>query len=483
MTGQNDIRILAGGAVITVDAERRILDPGAIVMQGSLILKVGERDEVLQAYPMAERIDLEHTVMLPGLIDTHGHAGHGLTKGIADGIGDEWNDIMEDIYFRSTDEAFWRAESFLSALEHLEFGVTTSLSMTGSAPRVDNPRYAVAASGGYAELGLRHIVALGPPGPPWPKHFRDLATGSAIEVSLDRALQTTSDTIDQIHGSADGRISVFVGPSGLVPEMENGVATDFSVRQMRGVLELALTKRTSIHAHAYAGQILAAANAFPEILGLHLSLAHCAGISVEEARIMAEQGVSASHGPLTHAFALARFPLIEALDAGVTVAISTDGSSPDRSFDLLSQGRVAAQLQRAHFADTTLLPAGKILEMMTIDAAQAIGMADRIGSLEAGKQADIIALNLRSARLGPRLMLLQRVVYAASGSDVEFVMVDGNVLRQHASTTGVDVDGILDDAQRAAEDAFERAGIESYLRQHPDVWRSVRYRDVSVGRD
>src|SRR5699024_6751353 len=125
-------------------------------------------------------------------------------------------------------------------------------------------------------------------------------------------------------------------------------------------------KGVGIHAHAYMGQIKAAADAFPDILNEKLCLAHCAGITAGEIRIMAENGVSASHGPLTKAYARDRFPVIEALDAGVNVVISTDGSGPDRSFDLLSQGRIAVQLQRVHFQDTFLLPSGKALEMMTI---------------------------------------------------------------------------------------------------------------------
>lgn len=89
--------------------------------------------------------------------------------------------------------------------------------------------------------------------------------------------------------------------------------------------------------------VRAAHIADPELLGPHVCLAHRAGIEPEEITIMAASGTAASHGPLTHAYVEARFPLIEARDAGVYVVISTDGASPDRSFDLLSQGSVAAQ--------------------------------------------------------------------------------------------------------------------------------------------
>jgi 5-methylthioadenosine/S-adenosylhomocysteine deaminase len=468
------VTLLIGGAVVTIDQDRRILDPGAIAVENDRILAVDTPETLRSQYIGADEVDLRHAVIMPGLVDSHGHAGHGMTKGIAPGA--DWLETIAKVYFHASDEEFWRAESFLSALEHIEFGVTTSLSMTGSQPRIDDPRYAIAAAKGYQDLGLRHIVALGPPGgdPPW--HYTDVSNGSEKQVDLHTALDTTAAAIDQIHGSAEGRVSCYVGPSSLTNGMDaGGNATDLAIAQMRGVHELANTLGVGVHSHAYAGQIKAAANAFPDVLNEKLCLAHCAGITSGEIRIMAQNDVSASHGPLTKAYARDRFPLIEALEAGVNVVISTDGSGPDRSFDLLSQGRVAVQLQHVHFQDTFLLPSGKVLEMMTIDAARALGMDDQIGSLESGKKADIIALDMRTARMSPRLMIPQRLVFVGSGLDVEFMMVDGLVLMQDRAYDWIDVDTILDDAQRSAEECFDRAGVLDALLEHPREWSEVRY--------
>lgn len=474
MTTTPAITIIVGGAIVTMDAQRRVLDPGAIAVQNDRIVAVGTPDGIIEQYPGGSRIQLGHTAIMPGLIDTHGHAGHGMTKALDD--GNDWLELVAQLYFQASDDEFWRAESALSALEHLEFGVTTSLSMTGSMPRIDDARYAEQAASGYAALGLRHIVALGPPIGPPPWQYTDVLNGKHISADLDHAMRTTADAIARLHGTHDGRISVFVGPSGLVSEIDdNGRATAFSIEQMRAVNDLADESGVNIHAHAYAGHLSAAANAFPDILTPRLCLAHCAGISLEEVEIMAQSGVSASHGPLTNAFVRARFPLTEALEAGVNVVISTDGSGPDRSFDLLAQGRIAAQLQRAHFADPSILPAGKILEMMTLNAAKALGMDDEIGSIEVGKKADIIALNMRSARMSPRLMIPQRLVYVGSGLDVEFVMVDGSVLMKNRSFEHIDVDQILDDAQRAVTATIERAGRRDSLEQPKNMWGSVRY--------
>ncbi len=476
--------LLTGGTVITVDEDRRVLEPGAVAVDNGQIVEVGDRDELVSRYSSERQIDLPDAVLLPGLVDSHGHAGHAMTKNLAVAEG-KWLDVVGDVYFQASDTEFWRAESHLAALEHLESGVTTSISFTGSYSRVDDPKYAVAAAEGYGELGLRHVVTLGPPNPPFPMECYDVEADEPTAVDLDGAFETTATVIDRLDGTRDGRLSVYVGLSQLVPEVEvdgetmatgfttdgeiigspesgDVRATEHSWNQMETAVALAEEKETNIHAHAYAGQVDIAVDSVPEILSPRLSLAHCCGMRDTELETMAYRGVSASHGPLTHAYARKRFPLVEAMEAGVNVAISTDGAAPDRSFDLLSQGRIAAQLQRVHFENTSLLPAARVLEMMTIDAARALGMDDEVGSLEAGKRADIIAVDLNSARLQPSYRLPERVVHYASGSDVSFVMVDGSVLLEDRDFGDIDVSGILEDAQTAAKETFERAGVAEY---------------------
>jgi cytosine/adenosine deaminase-related metal-dependent hydrolase len=490
----NETTLLLGGAVITVDEERRIIDPGAVAVEGDRIVAVDDRETIQGEYSGDEEVELENAVLLPGLVDSHGHAGHGFTKGLGGGPGSAWMSAVDEVYFHASTEEFWEAESYLSALEHVEMGVTTSLSYPGSYPRVDDPKYAEAAASGYADLGLRHVVNLGPPDPPYPKAYTDAATGATREADLDDAIETTAAVIDSLDGTEDGRISAFVGPSSLVPEVVSdgevrqtgligggafepaeGDASETSIEQLEKVLELAESKGVNVHTHAFGGQVRAAAEAVPEILGPDLSLAHCAGLTDRELEIMAEHDVSASHGPLTHAYALSRFPVVEAMEAGVNVAISTDGAAPDRSFDLLSQGRVGAQLQRVHFNDIEVMPSGTVLEMMTIDAAESLGMADEVGSLEPGKQADVVAVDLDAAGLRPRTSLLHRIVHYASGNDVEFVMVDGEVLLRDDEPVDVDTQEILDRADEVALETFERAGVLDGIGTHSNAWGAVRY--------
>lgn len=472
--------VIVGGPVVTVDADRRIVDPGAVAVDGNRIVAVGPREDLLDAHGDADRIDRRGHAILPGLVDSHGHAGHGLTKNLGEGTG-EWLSAVRDLYFRATGASFWEAEGRLAALERLRAGVTTSLSYLGSMPRVDHPRYARAAAQGYAEFGLRHVVGVGPPDG-LPTTYEDPDRDEETTVDLDHVLATTRRVVDDLHGEADGRLSVAVTPSSLVSEVdEAGAATPAATEELRRSAELAADRNVPFHAHAYGGMVEAAAEACPEALTDRLFLAHCAGLSAGELDLLAEHGVGASHGPLTHAYASDRFPVVEAMERGITVAVSTDGSAPDRSFDLLAQGRVAAQLQRAHFGDTALLPAGKVLEAMTVDAARLLGMADEVGSLEAGKRADVVAVDLQSAKLGPRPatgQVVPRLVGYADGSDVSLVVVDGAVrFRDDAVTVedAPDADAVLAAAADEEARAVDRAGVGDLQEAHPDLWGSVRF--------
>jgi cytosine/adenosine deaminase-related metal-dependent hydrolase len=470
----DETRVLEGGAVVTVDADRRVLDPGAVVVEGGRVRAVDDRASVREAHPDADRIELHEHVLLPGLVDTHGHAGHGLTKNLAADEG-RWLDAVRALYFEHAGESFWAAESRLAALERLRAGVTTSLSYVGSEPRVDHPRYAEAAAAGYDAFGLRHVVAVGPPDPPYPRRFADPERDEGHLVDLDGALETTGRVADSLDGAAGGRLRVAVAPASLAPELDGGEATPRAAEAMRRVAALAEEYDLPVQAHAYGGHVAAAAGAAPELLSERLSLAHCAGVSTRELDLMAEHGVSASHGPLTNAYARDRFPVVEAMERGVTVAVSTDGAAPDRSFDLLAQPRVAMKLQQAYFGDTSLLPAGRLLESITVDAASALGLDGEVGALAPGTRADVIALDRRSPRLAPARAPVHRAVHYANGDDVSFVMVDGDVLlRDGAVRVGPDAETVLADAESEMAAAAERAGETDALDPDP-AWGAIRY--------
>jgi cytosine/adenosine deaminase-related metal-dependent hydrolase len=156
----------------------------------------------------------------------------------------------------------------------------------------------------------------------------------------------------------------------------------------------------------------------------------------------------------------------------MNVAVSTDGSSPRTSFDLFQAMRKTQLIQQLHFRDPFLLPAGKLLEMVTIDAARALGWQDDIGSLEVGKKADVTVVNLRQPHLVPNFMVVHRLVYEAVGNDVETVIVDGRVVLEQRRAVMVDEAAVLDRAQGESLALIERARLQSHLNQ--PGWGRIR---------
>ncbi|MBI4578467.1 MAG: amidohydrolase family protein [Planctomycetes bacterium] len=474
--------LVCGGTVITMDPARRVLTNGAVLIRGNRIVAVGDVAELRAAYPDAAALDASAAAILPGLIDAHGHAGHCLVRCIAESVRTAaWNPVMERIYFHSTTPDFWRAEARLAALERLKFGVTTGVSITGGDPRCDDPIYAGGTAEGYTEVGTRVIVAVGPTYAPWPRQFTSWTSGAprAVEVTFEQAIQTVAAALHRWHQSAGGRVLVYPSPAGLMPSFSASgrtfdalhppVAQPIDHAQAKALLQLAEEYDTGIHTHAYGGMFKAAFDGDVDCLNPRYSVAHCTGISVEEIRIIADAGLHVVHGPMTRRNVAERCPVVELLDAGVNVVFGTDGTAPDRSFDILEKLRFGMWLQRSHFHDPGLLPAGKALAMVTVDAAKALGLSD-LGSIEPDKLADLTIIDLRKPHLAPIAMVPQQIAYRASGQDVDTVIVDGKVRMRHRQVVGINEDDILADATAQMWETVERAGVQEHMALPEDFW-------------
>ncbi len=156
--------------------------------------------------------------------------------------------------------------------------------------------------------------------------------------------------------------------------------------------------------------------------------------------------------------------------AGACVALGSDATAPDRSGDMFRHMQQAMHYHRTFFRDASVLPIGKALEMCTIGAAQALGMADQIGSVEVGKAADLVMVDLRKPHLYPPNMPLHRLVCFANGNDVAAVMVGGRMVLQDGRATQVDEAAILDDAATQAALMITRIGATADLDLPPDFW-------------
>jgi len=463
--------LLVHGTVVTMAPDRAIIEDGAVAITGDRIVAVGKTAELLPKYPGHRQIDCAGKAVIPGLVDAHGHAGHSIVKTLGADTPSVWMRIVTPMYFHYTTPEFWLADGYISAVNRLQMGVTTSVSVVGSAPRSDDPAFAINQTRGYAEVGLRDIVCTGPAGLPWPHQTTRWASDKPTRyaVSFDELMAGVEAVIETVNGTHDGRIKAFVTPFTIMPSIDpsNPTTPDRATRstaddrmQGRRVKELAARYKTRIHSDAFAGHVrMAWQDPETAILGPNVHLQHCIGLSLDEVDILAETGTSMTHSPG------GRAPVIEMMQRGVNVAITTDGAAPWATFDLLQAAKLAQLAHRWRNQDAYLLPPGKLFEMITVDAAKALGMQDEVGSLEVGKKADVTIVNLRKAHLVPNWMVIHRLILQAVGQDVDSVIVDGKLLMEDKRVLTVDVDAVLAEAEAQSWAVVKRGGLENHLTQ------------------
>ncbi|UUX48213.1 amidohydrolase family protein [Nisaea acidiphila] len=469
--------LIEGGIVVTLDAERRVLEGASVLIRDGRIADIGTD---LHAPEDAERIDASGMLVLPGLIDAHAHAGHALVKTLASDDSQGWFDACKQIYTRGSDADFWGADAALFALERIKAGVTTGVSMLGggdSISRTDHPGHAAAHCEAISAAGTRAVVAVGCNRPPFPWIYKDWDTGTNREIGFERQLEVSRALADRWNGGADGRLSVALTypvshekqalPDGVTPEQ----VTD-DARQVRA-LSRELGLRFTQDGHREGS--IAYAHREQGILGPDAYLSHCTNLTEADIAALRESGASVVHNPSAIASVRGRCPTPELIDLGVTVAIGSDAPAPDRSGDMFRHMQQAMHYHRRHFRDDQILPPGKALEMVTIDAAKAIGMETEIGSLETGKKADIVLLDLRKPHLVPANMPLHRAIYFANAADIDTTIVDGRILMRGRKVLSLDEDAVLDAADAAIAKALERTGLQHLLETRPGFWGQSRY--------
>lgn len=476
--------LIINGTVITMNGERQIIEDGAVAIDSGKILAVGPTSELLPHYAAGRIIDGSRKIVMPGLIDGHAHAGHGLVKTIGCDDADLWYKACELIYTQGSTADFWYAESRLSALERLKNGTTFGVSYLGgghSFMATDDPQFGDAYCRGVDSVGNRAMLAVGPGGPPFPRHYIRFKEDKPVthQITHGQMLRTSESLIQQWHGQAGGKIDLCLTFPTPTKEAFPPGSDTFEDLKVRAGEARALSRKYGLlwTMDGHHTDTIRFAHEALDLLGPDSFLSHCIDITPEEIEICAQTGTKIAHNPSAVFSIMGRCPVPELLDAGVTVMICSDGTAPDRSYDMFRHMWQAMHYHRRQLADPQILPPGKALEMVTIDAARALGKEEQLGSLEVGKQADIVLVDMHKPHLYPLVMPVNRLVYFAKGSDVDTVLVAGDVLVEGGRATQVDEDEIMDQAQTEALLALERTGLHHWLERRAGFWGNARYPD------
>ena len=469
--------LITHGIVVTMDPARRVIEDGAVAITGDRITDIGTTAEILARHSAPTMIDATRQIVMPGFVDAHAHAGHGFIKTLGGGDSQAWYEACGFTYTQGSTPEFWRAEAQLAALERLRFGVTTGVSLLGGGDtilRTDDPVYGDAHCDGVAEIGTRSIVAIGPTRPPHPLTYGTWtgSTQNTYPVDFDRQFATCKALVDTWHGKLGQRLNIALITPTLRDEHKDELSADDlqkaraqAVQTSRLARERGLvftqdghTKGSVAYAHALG------------ILGPEALLSHSTNLTPEEIAICADTDTKIAHNPSAIASVLGRCPAPELIDAGVTVAIGSDATAPDRTSDMFRHMQQCMHYHRTFFKDPKVLPPGKVLEMSTIDAARAVGMEREIGSLEIGKKADVILVDLARPHMYPLHMPLFRLVCFANGNDVTTVIVDGRIAMRDRKAMFVNEERVLETAQAEAELMLDRGNFRGLLATPAKFW-------------
>jgi cytosine/adenosine deaminase-related metal-dependent hydrolase len=472
--------LIRGGTVVAMDEARRVIEDGAVAITGDRIAAVGPRAEVEAAHGGATTvIEAKGRAILPGLIDGHAHAGHALVKTMGGGDSAAWSEACRIIYTTASSPGFWRAEARLAALERLKNGVTTGVSLLGggdSVMRVDDPAHGEAHAAGVGEVGIRAIVAVGPTRPPHPRPYAswDGPRRTDYPVTFEQQAEVIGALIERLHGSQDGRMAIAT----LMPVYREAKHDPAQValieRQGRIVRDMGRKAGTLFHQDGHQKGSIAMAERMFGLNGPDAFYSHCTDLTEEDIESAARTGTSIVHNPTAIAQVRGHCPVPLLMERGVTVMIGSDGTAPDRGTDMFRHMVMCARLHQRAARDERLMPPGKLLEMITTDAAKGLGMADRIGSLVPGMKADVITVDLATPHAYPPNMPVNRLVFFAGGSDVRDVVVDGRILMRERIVATVDESEVLAEAAAETETMLERSGLGAMIHCDPG-WGRVRF--------
>jgi cytosine/adenosine deaminase-related metal-dependent hydrolase len=377
------------------------------------------------------------------------------------------------IYTLASPPGFWQAEARLAAFERLRFGVTTGVSLLGggdSVMRADDPAFCAAHVAGVAEVGIRAIVAIGATRPPFPRPYVG-ADGAERPVSFEQQLETVEACLERFHGKDGIRIATLMP---VYREARHDAAKVAEIERHGRLIRDAGRKHGALfHQDGHRAGSIEMAHRMFGLLGPDAFLSHCTELTDADIETLVNTGTAVVHNPSAIAAVRGYCPAPRLMEAGVTVMIGSDGTAPDRSGDMFRHMFQCMRYHQRHFRDEALIPPGKALEMVTVDAARGLGLAGEIGSLEVGKLADVITVDLTAPHMVPANMPVARVVYFANGQDVHDVVVGGRVLLRDGAAPHLDAAAIAEAATREAETMLDRTGFRGMVVEEPG-WGRVR---------
>jgi 5-methylthioadenosine/S-adenosylhomocysteine deaminase len=440
----NDTFLVRGGTVLPMEGRKVGFDPGSVLVVDGRIAAVGPVDEVARhpAASAAPAVDASGHAVIPGLHNCHLHSG--LLRGTAESLALwEWLEHHVDPAHRALTPEIAEAASWMAYTEGVRGGTTSVLDMW---------RYMEGSARAADAIGIRAT----------------LAPYAADRYDYFETLDTNRRLLETHRVAANGRVRTWVGLEHIFycsPEM------------FRSAAALAEEFDTGIHTHSSETiwEVQECLRQFGRrpveefynrgILGPRSVIAHGVWLDDREVQLMVQTGTALTHCPCSN-MKLSSGParVGHYRSQGMTVALGTDGEKENNNLDMLEEMKFASLLQKVSTLDPTTGDPWDVLDMATLSGARALGLDGETGSLEAGKSADVVTVDLRAIHFVPVMHgadfnVPAHLVFSASAHDVADVWVQGRHLVERGNVISVDVAAVAARAQAAAEDLFERRRV------------------------
>jgi 5-methylthioadenosine/S-adenosylhomocysteine deaminase len=446
--------LLSGGTVVTVDKQRRIIRDGAVAIRGSDIIAVGKRENFEREFEARIVRDCKHKLIMPGLVNSHLHFYHTMHRGLApeDAGGVLWSNYVHGkiaTKLTAEDEIYG---GLIILLETLKSGTTTFLEAGSYNP--------AAAIEGVSRIGMRGLMGR--------RSFDQAILGhSMLMEDTETCLRENEKFLKAYRDGYNGGLL-----KACVDIVGQGRCTDRLYLESKKMADDYGTI-LNLHLAAVAEEVTATrANTGYRpvehlyrlgILDSNVSLVHMVHVTDREVRMLAKTKANVIHCPSTalklnyELSSKGRFP--EMLEHGVNVGVGGDASDCSNFADMVRVMYLAAVLPKDYRNDPGISAAETAIEMATINGAKALGMADEIGSLEPGKRADVIILNMWSPEWIPNYSEVQNLVYSADGRSVETVYVNGRLIMENRKVFTVDENEVIARCMELSEKLLQRAGV------------------------
>ncbi len=422
--------LISNGTVLTMDDSDTIIQNGAIAVSGGKITSVGPSVET-RSLTASQRIDAHGGIIMPGLVNTHTHLPMSLFRGFADDLPlsvwlNEYMFVAEQKYLNPKSV---KIGTLLSCAEMMLSGTTTCC---------DGYFFENQVAEAVQEAGIRAVLGHGVidfPAPGAPDPSQNLQN---VEIFMETWQSRSKFITPSVFCHSAYTCSAETLKKAKAAAANRGLLFQIHVAETRTELDEIKSKH-GVSPIGYLDRI--------GILDEQTLLVHAVWIDADDIEKIARWGAKISHNPESNMkLASGIAPIPDLLATGVTVGLGTDSCASNNNLDLFSEMDVAAKVHKVTRFDPTVMNAQSVVKMATIDGAKAIGLEDRIGSIEPGKEADLIILDSMKPHLVPMYNPMSQITYAVCGSDVRDVVIGGKVVVRNHRLLTLDLNDVLEKA-------------------------------------